>query len=264
MGTMNSPPIACRLNNAAMRQFVARCVHFQGTQSLNTWESHMKDGKYEGRKGHGRIIMGADGLPSCVLFTIVDDYFIHGPTRCKCRLAFSAFMDYMVRLGFICQKIKTNPPAQIQKFCGMLWDTIQIPRILIVPDKISRSIATIEYILELDNRGCLSRLSAAVCGGLLQSLVEATPSRIRQVYLRRLYNNVHHTSERYGKTLYYSIMGLNEVTRGDLEWWKQFLVLNPGNVSCTGAVASMTITWGDGSGMGTGGTSALVEKERME
>jgi hypothetical protein len=228
MGTTNSPPIACRLNNTAMRQFVSECVHFQGSASLNTWESHMKDGKYEGKKVYGRIIMGADGLPACLLFTIVDDYFIHGPTRRKCRLAFLAFMDYMVRLGFICQKIKTSPPpAQLQKFCGMLWETTQVPRILIVPDKIFRSIVTIDYILALDHRGCLSRLSASVCGGLLQSLVEAAPSRVGQVCLWRLYDNVHHTSELYGKALYYSIMALSEVARGDLEWWKKFLVLNP-------------------------------------
>jgi hypothetical protein len=45
---------------------------------------------------------------------------------------------------------------------------------------------------------------------------------------------------------------------------EEVLSPEPGNVSCTGAVASMTITWGDGSGTRNGGTSERVEKERME
>jgi hypothetical protein len=65
---------------------------------INTWAQRMKDGNYDHRKGHGRILMGVDGLPVCMLLTIVDDYFIHGPTKRKCHWFFSAFMDYMVRL----------------------------------------------------------------------------------------------------------------------------------------------------------------------
>jgi hypothetical protein len=258
MGTTNSPPIACRINNAAMRQLIDECELFQGTPMINTWAQHMKDGSYDHRRGHGRILMGADGLPACMIFTIVDDYFIHGPTKRKCRLAFSAFMDYMVRLGFICQKVKTSPPRQRQKFCGMLWDTKRIPTILIPTDKISRFITTIDYILLLDDQDELSRLSASICGGLLQSLIEATPSRIGQVYLRRLYDDVHHTIDLYGKSLYYTVMQLSSVGRQDLAWWKAFLESIPGNASCTGSMASLTVTWGDGSGTGTGGTSELV------
>ncbi|MCK7580969.1 MAG: hypothetical protein MZV65_38715, partial [Chromatiales bacterium] len=37
----------------------------------------------------------------------------------------------------------------------------------------------------------LSRLTLAVVTGLLQSLVEATPQRIGQTYLRRLYDRIH-------------------------------------------------------------------------
>jgi hypothetical protein len=90
---------------------------------------------------------------------------------------------------------------------------------------------------------------------------EATPlSWIGQVYLRRLYDDVHHTIDLYGKSLYSSVMKLSSVGRQDLEWWKAFLDSNPGNESCTGSMASMTVTWGDGSGTGTGGTSKLVAR----
>jgi hypothetical protein len=119
MGTTNSPPIACRTNNSALRQLVVECDLFSGTPQLNTWGEALKSDQDDGQNGHGRVMMGADGLPAVLIFCIVDDYFIHGPTKSKCQRAFSAFMDYMLRLGFICQKVKTNPLTQNQKFCGM-------------------------------------------------------------------------------------------------------------------------------------------------
>jgi hypothetical protein len=64
----------------------------------------------------------------------------------------------------------------------------------------------------LDDQGILSRLRAAVGGGLLQSLVDATPARQGQTYLRGLYDDVHLTSEKYGRELYYSVMKLVEST----------------------------------------------------
>ena len=42
-------------------------------------------------------------------------------------------MDTALRLGLICQPVKTKPPGQVQKFCGMIYDTrgspcMRIPR----------------------------------------------------------------------------------------------------------------------------------------
>jgi hypothetical protein len=56
--------------------------------------------------------MGSDGLPAALIWVMVDDYLIHAPTKRKCREAFTVFMNHMVRLGFICQCVKTGPPAQ--------------------------------------------------------------------------------------------------------------------------------------------------------
>jgi hypothetical protein len=82
--------------------------------------------------------MGSDSLPAVLIFCIVDDYFIHGPSKGKCRKEFSAFMDYMLRLGFICQKVKTSPPDQIQTNCGMEWDTYRVPMLRIPEAKVQR------------------------------------------------------------------------------------------------------------------------------
>jgi hypothetical protein len=165
----------------------------------------------------------------------------------------------MVRLGFICQCVKTSPPAQRQKFCGMIFDTTKIPTLLIPEAKVFRARATIARILELNQRGELTRLSASVLGGLLQSLVDATPSRQGQTYLRSLYGNIHHTTELYGRKLYYTKFRLSEPTLQDLLWWNEFLLLNPGQTSRAGHMRTMGVTWGDGSGTGTGGIFEEVQ-----
>jgi hypothetical protein len=141
----------------------------------------------------------------------------------------------------------------------MIFDTSKIPTLLIPSAKVSRARATIARIHELNVRGELTRLSAAVLGGLLQSLVDATPSRQGQTYLRSLYDNIHHTSELYGRKLYYTRFRLSEPTVQDLLWWDEFLLLNPGQTSRAGHMRTMGVTWGDGSGTGTGGTFEEVQ-----
>jgi hypothetical protein len=86
----------------------------------------------------------------------------------------------------------------------MIFDTTKIPTLVIPEAKISRGRATIARIHELDLRGDLTRLSASVLGGLLQSLVDATPSQQGQTYLRSLYDNIHHMTKLYGRKLYYT------------------------------------------------------------
>jgi hypothetical protein len=259
MGSASSPAISCRITNGGMRTIRDREPVFQGKIHINTWATAMADGSYDPRKGHGRVLIGEDGLPAALIWVMVDDYFIHAPTKRKCQEAFSVFMNNMVRLGFICQCVKTSPPAQRQKFCGMIFDTTKIPTLLIPSAKISRARATITRIRDLNSRGNLTRLSASVLGGLLQSLVDATPSRQGQTYLRSLYDNIHHTSELYGRKLYYTTFQLAEPTIQDLHWWDEFLILNPGQTSRAGHMRTMGVTWGDGSGTGTGGTFEEVQ-----
>jgi hypothetical protein len=96
-------------------------------------------------------------------------------------------------------------------------------------------------------------------GGLLQSLVVATPSRQGQIYLRSVYNDIHTVEESNPRLKYYTKLRMSEHTLADLTWWKKFLTENPGNRSPSGSLGSMTVTWGDGSGTGTGGTVETVK-----
>jgi hypothetical protein len=253
MGAANSPAIACRIGNSSLRQLRENSDTFSGEIRENTWRAQLDGEKIEPRWGHGRVEIGPDGLPIALVWGMVDDFLIHAPTKGKCFKAFSEFMDHTVRLGFICQKAKTSPPAQEQKFCGMLYDTNKVPCIRVIKSKVSRSTATINYAIRESQRGNLSRLTLAVTTGLLQSLVDATPQRIGQTYLRELYNEVHEL-DMWGKALYYTDVILSAKALADLEWWLAFLRLNCGNQSRTATSGSLSVTFGDGSGTGTGGT----------
>ena len=65
--------------------------------------------------------------------------------------------------------------------------------------KVSRSLATLDFVTKTNVEGKLSHLTVSALGGLLQSLVDATPARIGQTCLRGLYNDVHHTCPLTGK-----------------------------------------------------------------
>jgi hypothetical protein len=137
----------------------------------NTWRASFCGQSTNPAWGHRRVEIGADRVPVNLVFSICDDFMVHGPTKRKCGQGFSAYMDHTVRLGFICQKRKTKPPAQVQKFGGLLYDTHGIPKTQIPDAKLSRGLATIDFLDRTNHRGGLSRLSVAVGTGLLQSLV---------------------------------------------------------------------------------------------
>jgi diketogulonate reductase-like aldo/keto reductase len=73
----------------------------------------------------------------------------------------------------------------------------------------------------------LSRLTLAVVTGLLQSLVEATPQRIGQTYLRWLYDWIHvfdsTAPKSTGTAFYFMRVELSDAEWLDLEWWETFL-----------------------------------------
>jgi hypothetical protein len=248
--------VACRIGNGVLRQLRATSKAFQGTVIENTWRVALDGGDYDPKLGHGRVLMGEDGTPAALIWSMVDDFLIHAPTRSKCVTAFNDFMDMTVRLGFICQKVKSSPPAQVQKFCGFLYDTSEEPTLLIPDAKISRAQATLTYLQTLGHRP-LSRLALAVAVGLLQSLVDATPQRIGQTYLRLVYDDLHALADpnrTLGRGLYYTTITLSDDAWADLTWWSTYLTLNSGARGRSSTSGSLTATWGDGSGTGTGGT----------
>jgi hypothetical protein len=254
MGTANSSAIACRLGNSGVRKLWDEHDLFHGKIIENTWRRNLCGGGYIQGIGHGRVEIHENGEPIALIFSMVDDFFVHGATKMQAYKGFTAFMDHSVKLGFICQPVKTSLPAQRQKFCGMIYDTTDVPTIKIPETKVSRGQATIEHLLRLNDQEQLSRLTVAVGGGFLQSLVDATPARIGQTYLRKVYDEVHGLEGHYGKELYYTPIVLSEACTEYLKWWHEFLKTNPGNTSRSGMAGTLLGTWGDGSGTGTGGT----------
>jgi hypothetical protein len=258
MGTTNSPAIACRLGNSGVRKLRDGNPTFRGRVIENTWQNTLTGTTYQAGVGHGRVELQEDGTPVALIFSMVDDFLVHGHDKETTMRAFTEFMNHSVCLGFICQHIKTSPPAQKQKFCGMIYDTIGVPIHRIPETKVTRGRATVDYLNRANSQGRLSRLTVAVGGGFLQSLVEGTPARIGQTYLRRLYDEMHALADKHGRELFYTTLELSPACVEDLLWWKSFLEKNPGNPSRSGTAASLVGTWGDGSGTGTGGTNETL------
>jgi hypothetical protein len=109
---------------------------FQGKFVENTWRRQLADGPYESDWGHGRVLIGEDGL-LCYPCTY----------KGQCFAAFTAFMDLSLRLGCICPKVKTSPPAKIQKLCGLLYNTTRAPS-LHIPLTTSRGVwASLDFLI---------------------------------------------------------------------------------------------------------------------
>ena len=175
-------------------------------------------------------------------------------------------MNGALRVGLICQPCKTWPPSQVQKYCGFLYDTVAIPCLRVPQDKADRALATIRYLRSGAATNRLSRLTLAVVVGLLQSLVDATPNRVGQTYLRRLYNKLHeldnprNLGREHGPDFYYTTVDLTDVEWLDLSWWETALDAGLRHDARSASQTLLGITWGDGSGTGTGGTVQLVPK----
>jgi hypothetical protein len=96
MRSASSPAISCQITNGGLRTIRDAESVFQGKLQLNTWATSMKDGCYDPRKGHGWVLIGDDGIPTTLMWVMVDDYFIHAPIKRKCQEAFTTFMNHMV------------------------------------------------------------------------------------------------------------------------------------------------------------------------
>jgi hypothetical protein len=121
MGSSQSPALGCRYGLAMLRLLLDRDPAFQGTEVKNCWRTKLAGTGYLPERGTGLTRIGSDGQPAALVWAFVDDFLIHAPTREKLTAALNAFMDLSLRLGYICQKVKCNPPAQLQKYCGFLY-----------------------------------------------------------------------------------------------------------------------------------------------
>jgi len=190
----------------------------------------------------------------------VDDLLIHAPTKAKLEAALNHIFNTILRLGLICHRDKTNPPSQRVKFCGFIYDTSSTPTLCIPPNKTSRAIAITDYLLTGLNTS-MSRLIVSMVVGFLQSLAPATPGNIGAAFLRPVYEDLHLLTEKsrpQTKQAYFSEMSLSERSRLCLHWWMDALRLGLTKQSQPTDVATLGITWGDGSGTGAGGTFNLA------
>ena len=170
----------------------------------------------------------------------------------------------MVRLGLICHYLKTHAPSQCVKFCGFIYDTTSCPILIIPAQKISRGISLIMFL----SRGVkqpLARLTLSKVIGFLQSLVPATPSNIGASFLQSLNRDLHCLKNRtlQGTLAYYfTPVQLSQESLLELKWWEQALSLGLlSKQSQATSMATLSVTWGNGSGTGTGGTLNWVTVE---
>jgi hypothetical protein len=266
MGSSNSPALACRYGLGMLRLLAEREPVFQGDIQENGWRSRLAGDPHDPHLGSGLVRIGSDGLPAALVWAFVDDFKIHAPTKRKLIRALNAFMDLSLRLGLICQKVKTKPPAQIQKYCGFVFDTTGIPTLRLPEDKRSRGLAVIGYLKAGGASLELSRLSLAVVTGLLQSMVDATPQRIGQTFLRRLYDRLHMLDQQpqerlTGRELFFTRVHLTDEEWLDLDWWAAALALNPCVTAYSANQGTLGLSFGDGSGSGTGGTIQVVGRD---
>jgi hypothetical protein len=254
MGAGNSPSIAGRHGAAVLRKArILRDDIFSGKPTLNTWWSHYGfEQHYDPKLGHGIVYLGNDGLPAVLIWAHCDDFLVHGPTYTKTAAALTAFLDLTVQLGLLCHPGKLTPPALEVKYTGLIFDTSGVPTIRIPEYKRAKAAALAQYAI--DHRGRLSRLALAVIVGVLESLVEATPSRLGHSYLRNLQETLHRKGWDGLDLPYYSFAPLNDKDVDGLTNWLWLLNLNPGRAARGHQSGVLVPSMGDGSGTGTGGT----------
>jgi len=90
--------------------------------------------------------------------------------------------------------------AGLVEYVGFLFDTRSQPTLRIPVAKRKRAFAVARYLLTTHPKRELSRLGLSVVAGTLESLSDATPSRIGHTYLRRYHSVVHPTQETLSRT----------------------------------------------------------------
>ena len=279
MGAGNSPAVACRIGTSLIRLCKEHYPElFDGQGQTNTWFDKFQSGSFDPKKGHGFVLEGTeDGLPAVLIYAHIDDYYIHGPTYDKTARALSAFMDKALEVGMLFNPAKVTPPSQVVKYCGFLYDTTGAPTLRIPQDKRDRAVAVLDYVLDKPGQE-LSRLALSVVFGILQSLVDASPSSIGQTFLQESYKVLYpagvpdldlladvDVGPADPRAIFYTSTRLSRQSWDDLIWWRQALSSDAMRRPIRYDKAAMlTPTWGDGSGTGTGGTIQVGQSPTIQ
>jgi hypothetical protein len=125
---------------------------------INDWKVALECSGFDPKLGVGRVLIRCDGLPFCLIWIHVDDIFLHGPTRAKCTSALKKILDLTVLVGLICHPTQVKPPAQIQNFCGFLYDSVGTPNLRIPDKNVVKDLALLEFLMR-GSRTVLCRLA---------------------------------------------------------------------------------------------------------
>jgi hypothetical protein len=216
MGGGNSPAMAGRHGAALLRKIQEISPLYRGTPAANTWWRYYSTGaEYQSELGHGLVYIGDDGLPAVRVWGHCDDFLIHGPTYQKTADTLIAFLDLTVQVGLLFHPGKLTPPAHVVKYTGLLFDTTSTPTLRTPEYKRAKAVAMIDF--SLNHRSKLSRLGLAVVVGVLESMVDATPSRIGHTYLRNVQETLHPKGWDGIDLPYYSFAELRDIDCKDLE-----------------------------------------------
>jgi hypothetical protein len=147
MGSSNSPAVSGRFGAAFLRLICQEVEEMQVEVLINDWKVALEGSGFDPKLGIGQVLIGSDGLPVCLIRIHVDDIFLHGPTRAKCTSVLKKILDLAVLVALICHPTKLKPPAQIQNFCGFLYDYKGTPKLRIPGNKVVRAPALLEFLM---------------------------------------------------------------------------------------------------------------------
>ena len=264
MGATNSPAASCRIGQSFLRLLRTKHEVFGTRSKENTWYSGFRGEGYQSGLGYGIVIERPYGQPAVRLWVHVDDFLVHGPDWESTALALKLFLDTAVDVGLLCHPKKLSPPRQVQKYIGFLFDTRGIPTLCVPEDKRDKARCMVDYILNAPVDHEFSGLALSVVVGVLESLVEATPSRVGRTYVRCFHEVIHATAEHEtlrGVERYCRCIVVPETVRSDLRWWRQILDHRIYREAYSEKSGTLIPTWGDGSGTGTGGTMSIPGQE---
>jgi hypothetical protein len=165
-GFIKSPAVSGRFGAAFLRLIFQEVEEMQGEVLINDWKVALEGDGFDPKLGIGRVLIGSDVLPACLIWIHVDSIFLHGPTREKCTSALKKILDLMVLVGLICHPTKLKPPAQIQKICGFLYDSVGTPKLRIPDNKVVRALALLDLFMR-GSRTVICRLALALVVGTL-------------------------------------------------------------------------------------------------
>jgi hypothetical protein len=168
-------------------------------------------------------------------------------------------LDLTVLVGLMCHPTKLKPPAQIQKFCGFLYDSVGTPKLRIPDNKVVRALALLYFVIR-GSRTVICRLALAVVVVTLQSLVSATPKAIGASFLHRVYRNIHNeTLDNFDDIhdFYHSGLALGALAQANFSWWEQAFTSGIREQVQPRDFCTLGVAWGDWSG--SGGTFEWAE-----